>query len=345
MVLPGRAATRRALLTAYAAAAAACASASTSFPFPSLTVVENTILTTAKDDFSGHAKAFEAAAAWTGAKLRSSSISNNKTATSCEEDGNDCRPRGPHLCCAGYEHGREVYSRLQGLLSPEAVRPISHSDRHGACFFATASHTQAVAILELFEEEEQDTEEAGHSRVSLRFAPFPSALKLAPGLLEQGKKEASDEGARDAPAGVADRLAVSHGALMRKESVIGLAVELSPGTLKAHAWEAGSFVMDLLDDLASESLDLHVTNFWSDPTIVEGEHEHLSTPGGAVRRRNWTKAAAVVHELSNAAGTSPADICSWDSITAHHAGDDLLLVSGVCVCPVQLQQQQRQQLH
>ncbi|CAN0198488.1 unnamed protein product, partial [Ectocarpus sp. 6 AP-2014] len=45
--------------------------------------------------------------------------------------------------------------------------------------------------------------------------------------------------------------------------------------------------------------------------------------------RDWSKAASVVHELSEAAGTSPGDICSWNRVSVHHAEVDVLLVSGL----------------
>ena len=287
----------RALLVASASTAFA-ASTSTAVrrtPCPSLGVVENTLLTTAKSDFGGHSNAFEEAAAWNGKRLR----------TSTTERGQDLeQPRAPHLCCTDYEHGREAYSFLQDLLCPEAVRLVVHSEEHGACFFATASQSDAAKIAE-----HEDSEQA---QLGLSFAPFPSALKIAPGLLEHGHSNGPG------------RLSARHGALMRMDNVEGLSVELAPGTLPAHTRHGGLYIKDLLDDLMSESRDLHATNFWSDPAMAEGEH--LATPEGAVRGQDWSKAAAVVHGLSEAASTSPGDICSWNTVRVLHAGDDLLLV-------------------
>ncbi|CAN0335611.1 unnamed protein product, partial [Ectocarpus fasciculatus] len=77
----------------------------------------------------------------------------------------------------------------------------------------------------------------------------------------------------------------------------------------------------------SASVDLHATNFWSDPGMVGGEH--LSAPGGATRARDWSKAASVVHDLSEASGSSPGDICSWDEVALLYAGDDSLMVAGL----------------
>lgn len=180
---------------------------------------------------------------------------------------------------------------------------MSHSSEHGACFIATASHAQARVVA------------ADHDRFGLEsLAPFPSAMKLAPGLLEHPQDNRSG------------RLSASHGASMRIGNVDGLTVELSPGTLAAHSFEAKPFVKDLLEDLMSESLDLHSTNFWSDPALIEGEH--LGTAGGAVRLRDWSMAATLVHELSKSGNTSPGDICSWDNVFVDHAADDVLIVRG-----------------
>ncbi len=294
--------TKQALCVAWAAAATVCASevknasASSDRRWPRLLgTVENALLTTAKSDFGGSSAALEAAAAWNGERLQVS-----------YDEGDHAR--APHLCCADYGRGREAYSRLQELLSPEAVRPVAHSEEHGACFFATASHADAETVLDELD------------RFGVRgFAPFPSALKIAPGVLEHSKESSSD--------GQSGRLGARHGALMRKDSVVGLNIELAPGTLPAHSLEARSFILELLGDLMSASIDLHATNFWSDPAMAEGEH--LASPGGASRAQDWSKAAAVVHELSEAARISPGNVCSWDSVISHHAGDDLLIMSGM----------------
>ncbi|CBN77322.1 peptidase S8 and S53 [Ectocarpus siliculosus] len=263
---------------------------------PSLELVENGLATTAKDDFNGHAGAFEAAATWSGERLRHS---QDET-------------RAPHLCCAEYGQGRETFSRLKQFLSPEAVRVVSHSEDHGACFFATASHAQASAIME---DQEQFLLES--------FSPFPSALKLAPGLVDHSESHHVEEEPRSG----LERLGARHGGTMRMSNVEGLNIKLTPDTLPARSAGAESFIIDLLGDLMSASADLHSTNFWSDPGMAGGEH--LSSQGGAIRARDWSKAASVVHELSEAAGTSPGDICLWDEVALLQAGDDSLLVTGL----------------
>ncbi|CAN0479655.1 unnamed protein product, partial [Scytosiphon promiscuus] len=144
-------------------------------------------------------------------------------------------------------------------------------------------------------------------------------LKVAPGVLEHG--DSRDPGSRSLGG-----LTTTHGRSMRMSNVEGLNVELSPGTLPAHTRRAGPFIAQLLGDLMSESIDLHAGNVWSDPGVANGEH--LTTPGGAVREREWSMAASLLNELSVSGRTAPGDICSWGSISVHHAANDLLLVSG-----------------
>ncbi|CAM9132446.1 unnamed protein product, partial [Laminaria digitata] len=264
-----------------------------SLPYPSLSVVERALVTTAKDSFNGHVKGFQAAAQWDEERLEAS-------------HGNT---RAPHLVCAEYSRGREAISHLQLYLSSDAVRPVSHSSAHGACFFVTASHAEARAI--------SDNPQVDQ----LSIAPFPSALKVAPGVLEHG---VSRDQASQSTTG---ELATTHGESMRMSNVEGLNVQLSPGTLPANTRKADSFIAQLLDDLMSESMDLHATNVWSDPRVANGDH--LATPEGALRQREWSMAAKLVHKLSVSGRTTPGDICSWDSISVHHAASDLLLVSGL----------------
>ena len=281
---------RRRALCFLAVVASTLWSSADSLPCPSMSVVENALITTAKDSFNGHAKSFEAAAQWSGERLRAS------------QGG----ARAPHLACAAYNRGHEAISHLQRYLSPEAVRPVAHSSAHGACFFVTASHAEAQEL--------STNPQFGLASI----APFPSPLKVAPGvlLIEHGDSTQSTAGG----------LATIHGRSMRMKNVQGLNVELSPGTLRAHSTEADAFIAQLLSDLMSESIDLHSNNVWSDPSVANDEH--LTTPGGALREREWSLAATLVNELSVAERTTPGDICSWDAISMHHAANDLLLVSG-----------------
>lgn len=284
-------------VVAYVAAVSEAPGGSDSYPYPPLGLFEKTVLTTANQDFRGHDQAFEAATRWNEQRLRAGK--------------GDLR--APHLVCAEYGHGREVASGLKRFLSPEAVKPVHHSSEHGACFMATASNAQAVELS------------AGRAGVDLMsVGSFPSALKIAPGTIEHGGSASSPEG-HNGPG----RLTATHGPSMRLDNVQGLTVELSPGILPAHSSGAETFVGDMLEDLMSNSVDLHSGNFWSDPAVLGGEH--LTIPEGVLRGREWSRAATVVHELSAAAETSPGDICSWDGVAMHHAANDVLLVSGVFV--------------
>ncbi|CAM9868950.1 unnamed protein product, partial [Ascophyllum nodosum] len=256
---------------------------------PSLSLFEKALRTTAIHDFDGHDPAFQAAVRWDRRRLRDKFS----------------HQRAPYLACAEYGEGREAMNRLKEFLSPEAVRPASNTAETGACFIVTASNAQATSISA-----------HGEQFWLLSVGPVPSALKLAPGLLDHNNDGSSSE-----------RLATTHGKGMRMANVVGLNVELAPGTLRMHAPEAMSFAKSLLEDLASKSLDLQIGNVWSDPTMVGADH-HPSN-GGAWRAREWIRAADVVEELTEAVDTSPSDICSWDSTAIHQASDNVLTVSGV----------------
>lgn len=178
----------------------------------------------------------------------------------------------------------------------------------------TASHAEALAISD-------NNAQLG----LLSIAPFPSALKVAPGVLEHGDDDGGgrDEASQSTTGG---GLTTTHGLSMRMRDVEGLNVELSPGALPARTRQADAFIAQLLSDLMSESINLHAANVWSDPGVANGEH--LTTPGGAVREREWSMAAALVNERSVAERTTPGDVCFWGSVSVHHAANDLLLVSG-----------------
>lgn len=259
-----------------------------SLPPPPLNFFEVALLTTGEHDFSGHEPAYHAAINWDRKRLQEI----------------DAYRRTPYVACAEYGNGREAMANLKELLSAESVRFASHSEEFGACFFVTVSNDQATFII-------SQPEQLGLVSVG----PFPSALKLAPGLLDREDNEKSR-----------DRLSTTYGARMRLSNVEGLSVELSPGSLRMHDPETVQFVNTLLEDLAFDSLNLHTSNVWSDPDTAGAEHHR--TEGGARLSLEWTRAANVVHDLSEEIGTSPADICSWQSISLHQAGNDVLIVSG-----------------
>lgn len=254
--------------------------------FPPLGLIQKTMLTTAKQEFDGEDQ-LTAAVGWTAERLRGSQDT-----------------RAPHLACTDYGRRRDALSSLQKSLGPDAVRPVSSTKTHGACFIATASHKEAEAVM---------SKDRDENLVFNAFAPFPSVLKLAPGLLDH------DCGSGGASGCSAGRLSTIHGVSMRMDSVHGLMVELSPGTF------GESLMGDLIGSLNARDLDLHASNFWSDVALAGGEH--LASAGGELRGREWRRAADVVHGLCVSGETSPSDICAWGDVEVHAAGD-VLLVSG-----------------
>ena len=256
--------------------------------FPPLSLLERALRTTANHDFDGHDPAYQAAVRWDRQRLRDKFSDQ----------------RAPYLACAEYGNGREAMKTLKGFLSSEAVRPASNTVDTGACFIVTASNEQATVI----------STHPGQFWL-LSVGPFPSALKLAPGLLDHTNDGNSSE-----------RLTTTHGERMRMANVRGLSVALAPGTVRMHAPEAFALAESLLEDLVSKSLDLHVSNVWSDPAVAGADHHR--TKGGAWRAREWIRAADVVEELSEAVNSSPSDICSWGSTSIRQSGFDVLVVSG-----------------
>lgn len=274
-----------------------------------LAVVEEVLVTTAKEDFGGREAAYQSAVKWQNRLLS-------------QQTGQGQQP-APYLACFEYGDAREAMDSLERLL-PEAasIRRASLREQHGACFLVTLESPAVAAAL------------AGRLHQDLRqFDPFPSALKLAPGLLNHnnGLTFGGDD-----PDALQDRLSTKHGARMRGDSVAGIVLELSPGVLPAHDPRAGSFISDLKAGLlVSTSMDLQGNNFWSDPTmLLDGENGHQAHPAGALRAREWGRAAGVLHALSADGGTTPGDVCSWGGIQMHHSWDDVLHVTGtnVLVC-------------
>eukprot|EP00752_Nemacystus_decipiens_P015150 g13496.t1 len=240
------------------------------------------MLTTAGIDFDGD-EGIAASSRWTSDRLRAS-------------EGE----RAPHLACAEHGRRRGALSSLQDSLGPGAVRPVSSTPTHGACFIVTASHDTANAVSKDLD-------------LSF-FGAFPSALKPAPGLLQHSDCDSSGDSGCSA-----GRLSTAHGVSMRQDSVHGLMLELSPGA----DFDIGPWTRDL----HSPALDLHETSFWSAAGLHGGEH--LASMGGALRGREWSRAATVVHGLAASGETSPSDICSWGDLEVHQAAGEVLLVSGL----------------
>lgn len=261
---------------------------------PLLSLFENDLLTSAKDDFNGNEETFAAAIRWSRKQLGS-----RKGASFA-----------PHLACAKYGNGLTVLSRLQSVLGPTSniSRPVCNSADTGVCYVLSVSDDQGSVL---------SSDPAKFMLASI--TPFPFMLKLAPGLLEYNPTLSAEA--------TSARLCTAHGEQMRMSNVEGLTVELTPGVLPANDPAAGTFMSETLGDLMSLSLNLHATNFWSDPGMLDGEDGHLAKSERAQRAREWTRAATVVHGLSSSA-LSPGSVCSWDSVSLHHPDADILLVSG-----------------
>lgn len=201
---------------------------------------------------------------------------------------------------------------------------VSRDREHGSsCFVATATSEQALAI-----------EAEGLGNVGLTsFGPFPTVLKIAPGLLDIDQEDDSGDGlSEDAAAsgshrmGSMRRLTAIHGDIARMKNVGGLTVQLSPGVLSASVDFSAveTLTLQLLDGLLASTLDLHAINYWSD-------HSMTSPQANALRARECSRAADVIHGLSSSAehgGLTPGDVCAWDSLSIHHTGDDNLLLTG-----------------
>lgn len=273
---------------------------------PSLGQIGRVTLTTALEDFDNSDRAFGAAIAWHRDRLSEAPDR-----------------RAPHFACAEYGEGKRAMNKLEELVSKTALRRISNGMDHGTCFVVTMSFSQAAAASQHLQ---------AYGLAS--FGPVPSVLKIAPGLLNHGglEFEGGDEQQQQ-------RLTTTHGNRLRFENVAGLEVSLSPGVLPAQDGKAGAFISDLIEALMLASADLHGQNFWSDRAYLDGEgegsssggsaHDLLAGPAGAVRRREWARAAAVVHELSSdVGGPTPGDVCSWGTLKIHHADSDVLMVKG-----------------
>ena len=211
--------------------------------------------------------------------------------------------QAPHLACAEYSKGRQVLRKLEALLSDGLIRKVSNNKLHGTCFIVTASAPTAAAMRDSL---------GNYDLTS--FGPIPASLKLAPELLDHDGPPLEEE----------ERLATTYGRRMRLDSVGGLDVALSPGALASRE-AADTFIFDINEGLMSESMDLYRNNFWSD-----ADGDYASRPAGAVRTREWKRAAEVVHGLTKADEEvlTPADVCSWGSLNVRYAGSDILFITG-----------------
>ena len=211
--------------------------------------------------------------------------------------------QAPHLACAEYSKGRQALRKLEALLPDGSIRKVSNHKLHGTCFIVTASAPTAAVMRGSLEDYDLTS-----------FGPIPATLKLALELLDHDGPALDEE----------ERLATTYGRRMRLDRVGGLDVSLSPGALASRE-AVDTFIVDLEEGLMSGSLDLHRINFWS---YVDGDH--TSRPAGAVRTREWKRAAEVVHGLTKAdeEGPTPGDVCSWGGLNVHYAGSDIISITG-----------------
>ncbi|CAN0370681.1 unnamed protein product, partial [Laminaria digitata] len=215
--------------------------------------------------------------------------------------------QAPHLACAEYSKGSRALRKLEAHLPKRAIRKVSNHKLHGTCFIATASAPVAVSMRNHLGDYDLTS-----------FGPIPASLKLAPELLDHDGPPLDGE----------ERLATTHGKRMRFENVAGLDVAMSPGVLASRE-AADAFIVDLIGGLMSGAMDLHRNNFWSDADDAGGDY--VSRPPGAVRAREWKRAAGVVHELSGNAGgggPTPGEVCSWGGLSIRYVGSDTLFITG-----------------
>ncbi|CAM9519204.1 unnamed protein product, partial [Scytosiphon promiscuus] len=286
---------------------------------PPISVIHGVLLTTAAENFGDHQGAFAAAAEWHESRLHS--LAPDRPA--------------PYLACAppqssiDHEDGNARVppksSHLQGLLGSGAAgaRVVSSSHKHGVCVLATATPSEANRVFS-GSEGPGDSSSAG---VPYKWVALPSALKIAPGLLDHG--EATTHGERLHRAkprtsktdGNDGRNRSINGDTSGPSPVIGLTVELAPG------WREG---------LMSSSLDLHQASYWSsgwtDVASAAGDSDRPAGRKGAGERlaREWTRAADVLRDLGGVeGGPTIGGVCSWDELVVFHTDHDLLTLRGI----------------
>ncbi|CAN0117670.1 unnamed protein product, partial [Scytosiphon promiscuus] len=297
--------TMRLYSTAAAATAAAAGAAVLLLILPpslqavDLDKIQRITRSSASEDFAENQSAYAAAVHWHTERLLRDENAGSMA---------------PFIMCADYREGRKALASLEDAFSRSEIHSVANSEADGSCFIVTASPIAAAALIQSPE------------RFSLlSAAPFLPSLKLAPGLLDHGVDNPSRQGGVDDP-DVADRstrLRSTYGESISLESVVGLNVKLSPGTLPVVPKSfASAFVHDWHSDIMSEGVTISTTSFWSDPGADRSVHEKT-------RVREWTRAAAVVDDLASKHSQTVGEICNLKSLRMHHASDDLLVVQGL----------------
>ncbi|CAN0188034.1 unnamed protein product [Scytosiphon promiscuus] len=260
--------------------------------------IERITSSPAPKDFAGSRSAYAAAVDWqTDRLLRDGSTDS----------------RAPYILCADYSEGRKALVSLEEAFSRSAIHRVANSEANGSCFIVTTSPEEAATLINTPE------------RFSLLgAAPFLPSLKLAPGLLDHGAELPSSQGSVVDPdvAEPSARLRSTYGESFGPNSVVGLSVKLSPGTLPAAGEPlVSAFVRDWHSSIMSEGVTMSTTSFWSDP----GTDRSLQDK---VRIREWTRAAAVVDNLASKHDRSVGDVCRLKGLRMHQVSDDLLALEG-----------------
>lgn len=211
----------------------------TSLQYPSLSVIQGTLITSAEKAFNSDEGAFFSSVDW-------------HRRTNLNTDDRVHHPAA-YLACTprDFPDGLAVLRRLQALSSSEStVRLVSSSDEYGICFFVTATPEQAEYIRSscpLFSNGGSGT-----------WMPYPSTLKLAPGLLDHegafasdssdgNNRSGDDKGDRGTGKGKAGdsspsaRLTTTYGKSLKfprddgrfSSPINGLTIQLAPGILPA----------------------------------------------------------------------------------------------------------------
>lgn len=273
-------------------------------PYPPLSVIHGNLLTTAEEAFGGHQGSFDSSADWHSKTILRSDQPAPYLACTAADDTNGSR-----------DHALEALAYLRQVLSshPSRVRVVSSSDEHGVCFFASATPAEAETVRRASNNNDNRNNNNGNhlstNGVPLlaSWVPFPSSLKLAPGLLDHvGKSESGDtRDPMDQDKGVGGnthddagktnnyrqrRLSTTHGRSLNTvgSEAHGLTIELAPGVLTATnrrrrrgpdtkdtssaAWHADT-VDDLVErwqeELMAETLDVHQGNFWATDSRIQ----------------------------------------------------------------------------
>lgn len=204
----------------------------TSSNYPSLDLVQSILFTTAPEDFAGHSGAYTATHDWQQQRLLNTVSTSNAA---------------PYLVCADYGQALDARAGLEQEFGSSSVHTISHSAAHGACFVATAAPSAAEAMLR----------DPSHFGVTTA-GPFPSVLKISPGVLDHGDTHVSalrgsdgEDKSKKKLTGQDQALVTRHGDTITLGGVRGLTVKLSPGTVTAHQSGGVELVQDWRSGLMS----------------------------------------------------------------------------------------------